>query len=110
MAAESYSSFDSNCNAFFFSVSTAALLTDTTSPLYKKGQFEEGFQFSDSKSAWNRSAKVSTMQALTKSTLIPLVNPLSQAVLSTGKINLDEVNLWSDESIQKNFKSFSPVS
>ena len=86
------------------SVSTAALLTDTTSPLYKKGQFEEGFQFSDIKAAWNRSAKVSTMQALTKSTLIPLVNPLSQAVLSTGKINLDEVNLWSDESIQKNFK------
>ena len=86
------------------SVSTAALLTDTTSPLYKKGQFEEGFQFSDIKAAWNRSAKVSTFQALTKSTLIPLVNPLSQAILSTGKINLDEVDLWNDESLQKTFK------
>jgi hypothetical protein len=85
-------------------VSTAALLTDTNSPLYKKGQFEEGFQFQDIKSAYNRSAKVTALQALTKSNLIPLVNPLSQAVLSTGKINLDEVDLWNDESVQKNFK------
>ena len=84
--------------------STAALLADTNSPLYKKGQFEEGFQFQDIKSAYNRSAKVSTMQALTKSNLIPLVSPLSQAVLATGKIDLNEVDLWNDESIQKNFK------
>ena len=84
-------------------ISTVALLTDTTSPLYKKGQFEEGFQFQDIKSAYNRSAKVSAMQALTKSTLIPIINPLSQIVLSAGKIDLNEVNLWNDESIKKNF-------
>lgn len=84
-------------------ISTLALLTDTTSPLYKKGQFEEGFQFQDIKSAYNRSAKVSAMQALTKSTLIPLINPFSQAVLSAGKIDLNEVDLWNDESIKKNF-------
>ena len=84
-------------------ISTLGLLTDTQSPLYKKGQFEEGFQFSDIKAAYNRSAKVSAMQALTKSDLIPLINPLSQAVLSTGKINLDDVNLWNDQSIKKNF-------
>jgi hypothetical protein len=73
-------------------ISTVALLTDTDSALYKKGQYEEGFQFQDIKSAYNRSAKVSAMQALTKSDLIPLVGPLSQAVLSTGKINLEEVD------------------
>ena len=84
-------------------VSTAALLTDSKSPLYQKGQFEEGFQFSDIKAAYNRSEKVSAMQALTKSDLVPLINPLSKLVLSSGKINLDTVNLWSDESIKQNF-------
>ena len=84
-------------------ISTVALLTDTDSALYKKGQYEEGFQFQDIKSAYNRSAKVSAMQALTKSDLIPLVGPLSQAVLSTGKINLEEVDLWNDASIKQNF-------
>jgi hypothetical protein len=84
-------------------ISTLGLLTDVTSPLYQKGQFEEGFQFSDIKAAYNRSEKVSAMQALTKSNLIPLINPISQAVLSTGKIDLDTVNLWNDESIKQNF-------
>lgn len=84
-------------------VSTAGLLTDLSSPLYKKGEFEEGFQFSDIKAAYNRSEKVSAFQALTKSSLVPFINPMSQLVLSTGKIDLDTVNLWNDESIQKNF-------
>ena len=84
-------------------LSTVGLLTDTNSPLYKKGEYEEGFQFSDIKSAYARSAKVSTFQALTKSNLIPLVKPLSAAVLSTGKINLDDVDLWDDKSIEKNY-------
>jgi len=81
-------------------ISTLGLLTDTSSPLYKKGQYEEGFQFSDIQAAYDRSAKVSAMQALTKSSLVPLI---PQAVLSYGKINLDDVNLWNDESIKKNF-------
>jgi len=84
-------------------VSTGALLTDSKSPLYQKGQFEEGFQFSDIKAAYERSEKVSAAQALTKSDLIPLINPLSKLVLSTGKIDLNTVNLWSDESIKQNF-------
>jgi len=84
-------------------ISTLGLVTDLNSPLYKKGQFEEGFQFSDIKAAYARSEKVSAMQALTKSSLIPMINPLSQLVLSTGKIDLDNVNLWEDESIKKNF-------
>jgi hypothetical protein len=84
-------------------ISTFALLTDVNSPLYQKGQFEEGFQFEDIKRAYNRSEKVSAMQALTKSTLVPIISPLSQLVLSTGKIDLANVNLWEDESIKKNF-------
>jgi hypothetical protein len=81
-------------------ISTLGLLSDTTSPLYKKGQYEQGFQFSDIQAAYDRSAKVSAMQALTKSSLVPLI---SETVLSYGKINLDDVNLWEDESIKKNF-------
>jgi len=84
-------------------IATVGLVTDLNSPLYKKGQYEEGFQFSDITAAYNRSKKVSAMQALTKSSLIPLINPVSQLVLSTGKIDLDTVDLWNDESIKQNF-------
>jgi hypothetical protein len=84
-------------------ISTFALLTDLQSPLYQKGQFEEGFQFEDIKRAYNRSEKVSAMQALTKSDLVPLINPLSQLILSTNKIDLNTVNLWNDQSIKANF-------
>ena len=84
-------------------IATAALLTDSTSPLYKKGQYEEGFQFDDIKAAYERSAKVSTMQALTKSNMIPGIKPLSASILANGKINIDKVDLWNDQSIQKNY-------
>lgn len=84
-------------------VSTAALLLDSTSPLYKKGEFEEGFQVKDITTAYARSKKVSTMQALTKSDLIPFVKPLSAAILETGNIDIDDVDLWDDKSIQKNY-------
>ena len=87
----------------FRPISTAALLNDPESPLYKKGQYEEGFQFSDIKAAYNRSVKVSQFQALTKSDLVPGLNSFSKLVLSTGNINLDEVDVWSDESIEKNY-------
>ena len=84
-------------------MSTLGLLTDTSSPLYQKGEYESGFQFKDIKAAYNRSAKVSTFQALTKSDMIPLIKPLSSVILSTGDIDLDEVDLWDDSSIQKNY-------
>lgn len=87
----------------FRPVSTAALLADSKSPLYKKGEYEDGFQFSDIKAAYNRSAKVSTMQALTKSDLIPFIKPLSASILESGGINLDNVDLWNDKSIEKNY-------
>lgn len=81
---------------------TLGLLTDLASPLYQKGQYEEGFQFSDIKAAYNRSAKVSTMQALTKSDLTPLAG-LSEIILSTGNIDPKKVDLWNDESIKQNY-------
>ena len=87
----------------FRPLSTAALLADSTSPLYKKGEYEKGFQFSDIEAAYNRSAKVSTMQALTKSDLIPFIKPISASILENGGIDLDQVDLWNDKSIQKNY-------
>lgn len=84
---------------YFRGISTAALLYDLESPLYKKGQYEEGFQFKDVQRAWNRSQKVSTGQALAKSGLIPG----AKTILSTGNIDIDEVDVWNDESIQANF-------
>lgn len=86
----------------FRPISTAALLTDFDSPLYKKGEYEAGFQFSDIKAAYERSAKVSAFQALTKSDLTP-IQPLSAMILSSGKIDLNKVDLWNDESIKKNY-------
>ena len=87
----------------FRPLSTAALLADSSSPLYKKGEYEEGFQFNDIKAAYDRSAKVSTMQALTKSDMIPFIKPLSSSILESGGIDIDNVDLWNDKSIEKNY-------
>ena len=84
-------------------VSTIGLLADPTSPLYQPGEFEKGFQVKDVKAAYKRSEKVTTMQALTKSELIPLVAPISQAILGLGDIDTAKINLWNDEDIQKNY-------
>ncbi len=81
---------------------TLGLLTDLASPLYKKGKYEEGFQFGDIKAAYNRSAKVSTFQALTKSDLTP-ISGISALVLPAGGIDMNKVDLWNDESIKQNF-------
>ena len=86
----------------FRPISTAALLTDFQSPLYKKGQYEEGFQFDDVKAAYNRSAKVSAMQALTMSDLTP-ISGLTAVVLPMGGIDVDKIDLWNDESIKQNY-------
>jgi hypothetical protein len=86
----------------FRPISTAALLTDFQSPLYRKGQYEEGFQFDDIKAAYNRSARVSSMQALTMSDLTP-ISGISAVVLPLGGIDVDKVDLWNDESIKQNY-------
>ncbi len=83
-------------------ISTVGLITDMDSPLYQSDEFEKGFQLSDLKRAYNRSEKVSLFQALTKSDLTP-IKGISKAVLATGGIDLEEVDLWDDTSIQENF-------
>ena len=88
-------------------ISTIGLITDVNSPLYQPGKYEKGFQLNDIKSAYNRSEEVSAMQALTKSDLMRVINPvgyaIQDAVFSKGNIDIEKVNLWDNEDIQKNF-------
>jgi|694.fasta_scaffold18779_6 hypothetical protein len=86
----------------FRPVSTAALLTDFQSPLYKKGQYEEGFQFDDVKAAYNRSSKVSVGQALTLSDMTP-ISGLAAMVLPMGGLDVNKIDLWNDQSLKQNF-------
>ena len=81
-------------------VSTLGLLTDTNSPLY-----QDGFQVSDIKKAYNRSAKVSPFQALTQSSIFQDTpfGQLADNLLKDGNVNLQKVNLWDDKDIKKNF-------
>ena len=80
-------------------VSTLGLLTDTNSPLY-----QDGFQVSDIKKAYNRSAKVSPFQALTQSSIFQDTpfGQLADNLLKDGNVNLQKVNLWDDKDIKKN--------
>ena len=91
-------------------VSTAFLLTDPTSPLYDNGVYGKGIQASDFQAAWNRTEStekkngVSLGVAVTKSWLNPFhVNGIGDAILASGKIDIDRVNLWDDQDVQKNF-------
>lgn len=88
-------------------ISTIGLISDFNSPLYQPGKYEKGFQLNDIKAAYNRSEEVTAMQALTKSDLLRVVNPvgyaIQDAVFSKGNIDIEKVNLWDDNDIQKNF-------
>ena len=81
-------------------ISTLGLVTDSSSPLYQPGQFEEGFQVSDIKEAYNRSAQVSLGQAFTKSDLTP-ISLIADVAFNAGGIDLDEIDLWNDDDIQR---------
>lgn len=85
-------------------VDTAFLLTDPKSPLYDNGVYGKGIQASDFQAAYNRTKDVSLGVAFTKSYLNPFhVTGISDAILSTGKIDIDRVNLWDDKNVEKNF-------
>ena len=88
-------------------MSTIGLLTDQDSPLYQPGKYEKGFQLNDIKAAYNRSEEVTTLQALTKSDLLRGINPIGyatqDAIFSAGNIDIDKVDLWDNENINKNF-------
>lgn len=84
-------------------VSTLALVTDPTSELYAPGKYEQGFQVSDIRNAYNRSDKISMGVAFTQSELIPGFKQLSNEVLYAGGIDIANINLWDDQNVQKNF-------
>ena len=85
-------------------ISTAALLTDPESPLFKDDAYGEGIQLSDIQTAYERSKDVSLGVALTKSYLNPFhITGISDAILEDGGIDIDRVNLWNDADVQANF-------
>ena len=87
-------------------VATLGLLTDPNSPLYSAtGGMGEGFQPADIVRAYNRTAKVSPFQALTKSSIFQdtPAGYLADSLLKQGKVDLKNVNLWNDQDIKKNF-------
>jgi len=86
-------------------VATVGLLTDPSSPLYTSEQYGQGFQFSDIAKAYDRSAKVSPFQAMTKSSIFQdsPFGMLSDRLLKEGGVNLQKVNLWDNKDIEKNF-------
>ena len=83
-------------------VSTLGLITDFDSPLYTSNEFEKGFQIKDIVSAYNRSEKVSMGQAFTKSDLTT-IKYAADFVFNAGGIDLDNVDLWNDNDIQRAF-------
>ena len=83
-------------------ISTANLLQDPYSPLYNDEKYGKGIQLSDIRDAWNRSADVSLGQSMLKN---PgnLIGVAESAILDVNGMDMSEVNLWNDESIQENF-------
>lgn len=87
-------------------VSTAAIVADPNSDLYKAGQYKKGFQLQDIVSAWDRSKNVSQMDALasnsffTSSALGGAVQMLSDKFNGP---NFSKVNVFSDKSIQQSY-------
>lgn len=84
-------------------ISTVNLLTDPNSPLYKSDTYGKGFQPSDIIDAYNRSEKVSLGVSMLKSQINPL-GILESAILKSGGIDVENVNLWDDNDIKKNFQ------
>jgi hypothetical protein len=84
-------------------ISTAFLLTDPTSRLYKAGEYGKGFQFSDVINAYDRSENVSLGVSLLKSKLTPL-GDFQSLILKSGGIDVADVDLWDDAQIKKNFE------
>ena len=84
-------------------ISTAFLLTDPTSRLYKDDEYGKGFQFSDVIDAYKRSENVSLGVSLLKSKLTPL-GDFQSLILKSGGIDVADVDLWDDAQIKKNFE------
>jgi hypothetical protein len=83
-------------------ISTANLLQDPYSPLYNDEKYGKGIQLSDIRDAWNRSADVSLGQSMLKNPG-SLIGVAESAILDVNGMDMSQVNLWNDESIQENF-------
>ena len=99
-------------------ISTAFLLTDPSSRLYKAGEYGKGFQPSDVIDAYERSGDeykivngervlvrkgVSLGVSLLKSNLTPL-GTFQSLILKNGGIDVEDVDLWDAEQVEKNFE------
>lgn len=84
-------------------ISTYGLLSDFDSPLYAPGKYEKGFQFNDIKRAYKRSEEVSSFVALTQSDLMSGLKSTSNLVFKAGGIDVDKIDLWDDQNLEKNF-------
>jgi hypothetical protein len=99
-------------------ISTAFLLTDPTSRLYKSDEYGKGFQFSDVIDAYERSGDeykiingekflvrkgVSLGVSMLKSYISPL-GAFESLILKNGGIDVANVDLWDDAQVQKNFE------
>lgn len=84
-------------------ISTMNLLSDPNSKLYQGGEFGKGFQLSDIKDAYNRSADVSLGQSMLKNPF-NLLGVAEAQLLEANGIDVSGIDLWDDQDIQKNFK------
>jgi hypothetical protein len=84
-------------------ISTVGLLSDVNSPLYSPGKYEKGFQLNDISRAYKRSEEVSAFVALTQSDLLPGIKSVSNLVFKAGGIEVDKIDLWDDQNLEKNF-------
>lgn len=99
-------------------ISTAYLLTDPNSPLYNTEKYREGFQISDVLDAYERTGDkykivngekvlVSRGVSLGVSMLKSKINPfasLQSGILELGGIDVDNIDLWNDADVKKNFQ------
>lgn len=83
-------------------ISTLNLLSDPNSKLYQGGEFGKGFQLSDIKDAYNRSADVSLGQSMLKSPF-NLLGLAEAQVLEANGVDVSGIDLWNDKDVQKNF-------
>lgn len=84
-------------------ISTVNLLSDPNSKLYQGGEFGKGFQLSDIKDAYNRSADISLGQSMLKNPF-NLLGVAEAQLLEANGIDVSGIDLWNDQDIQKNFK------
>ena len=87
----------------FRPIGTVGLLSDVDSPLYSPGKYEKGFQVNDIARAYKRTEEVSAFVALTQSDLMPGMKSVSNLVFKAGGIEVDKIDLWDDQNLEKNF-------